>query len=65
MTSTTRTSTTDQPDQEEADRWRRALKARRRVKRGSSDRGGEPSPWQEAAIRAMEDAQPADAGEWA
>jgi len=60
MTSTTRNSNPDQPDTEEADRWRRGLKARRRFKRGSSDQSGDPSPWQESAIRALEDAPAAD-----
>lgn len=63
MTTTTRNSNTDQPDTEEADRWRRSLKAWRRVKRGLSDQSGDPSPWQEQAIRAMEDAQADDS--WA
>jgi hypothetical protein len=60
MTNTTRPDNHDRQDAEEAGRWRRALRAWRRVKRGLSDQGGDPSPWQEAAIRAMEDA-PADA----
>lgn len=60
MTSTTQKSDHDRSDAEAADRWRRGLRAWRRVKRGLSDQGGDPSPWQEAAIRAMEDA-PADA----
>ena len=60
MATTTQNSNADQPDAEEADRWRRGLKAWRRVKRGLSDQSGDPSPWQEAAIRALEDAPAAD-----
>jgi len=62
MTSTTPNSNADQSDAEEAERWRRGLKAWRRVKRGLSDYSGDPSPWQESAIRAMEDA-PTDGGD--
>ena len=64
MTNTTQTSDHDRADTEEADLWRRGLKAWRRVKRGLSDQSGDPSPWQESAIRALEDA-PADGDNWA
>jgi hypothetical protein len=60
MTTTTQNSDVEQREPEILARWRRGLKVRRRVKRGLSDRSGDPSLWQEAAIRALEDAPAVD-----
>lgn len=60
MTSTTQNDNAEQHEPETLARWRRGLKVRRRVKRGLSDQSGDPSPWQEAAIRALEDAPAMD-----